>query len=493
MTRRRKILDTRYQQLLICWHRKPKQGTPTLMTSAVAYSHFGRAMQGLWIPRTCVRRITLWCSRVFLTAQGRPCFCKALSKARVLTVGDIISPNGDIYAHLLAKVARAFREHYERRLTLMATAIKNGTEVQIPGRTLPELESWSMREFSAGCVAAAEPEGRQPMGVWEAFAKLRLPTGLQDFVRKALWRKLEVSARMLMCHQAPTAVFALCGAREDHHHTLKSCPFLEGGIALARPSWSLRFHKHAWVEPSRICWDLPQLSLSTHVGLFMWAVLFARWKHRCDVVFGRAHPDPSRVLARLHGALGAWAAEHEPSIPRSDILELRRRVSLRLQTQQLCFRTVVGDMPLEAGVPAMQARFQDRGSLIITRNPTRLRAFVLSQPRGYAVLWGGVAKQADATQAAMSPEDQLLRAITWLLMTVPGCAPLTVFCWNATVQNILTSSVQDRLLRPNELMLSKAPREAWGGGLHAQMTGRAVDVFLWSLPETAERSVRDLL
>ena len=49
-----------------------------------------------------------------------------------------------------------------------------------------------------------------------------------------------------------------------------------------------------------------------------------------------------------------------------------------LQTQQLCFRTAVGDIPLEAGVPAVQARFQDRGSLVTTHNPTRLWAFVLS-------------------------------------------------------------------------------------------------------------------
>ena len=348
------------------------------MTSAAAYSHFGKAMQGLWIPRNCVRRIPLWCSRVFLTAQGRPCFCRALSKARVLTVGDIISPNGDIHAHLLAKIVRSFRDLYERRLTLMASAIKNGTGVQVPGKTLPELESWSMREPSVGCAAAAELEGRQAPGVWEAFAKLRLPTGLQDFMRKALWWKLEVSVHMVLCRQAPTAVCALCGAREDHHHALKSSPFLEGRIALARVSWSLRFNKHSWVEPSRICWDLPQLSLSTHVGLFMWAVPFAHWKHRCDVVFGRVRPNTARVLARLHGILGAWAAEHDPSIPRSDILELSRRVSLRLQTQQLCFRTAVGDMPLEARVPAVQARFQDRGSLVTTRNPTCLRAFVLS-------------------------------------------------------------------------------------------------------------------
>ena len=60
----------------------------------------------------------------------------------------------------------------------------------------------------------------------------------------------------------------------------------------------------------------------------------------------------------------------------------------------------------------------------------------------------------------MSRELQLLRAMTWLLMTAPSCALLTVFCWNATVQNILTSSMQDRLLQPNELMLSKALREA---------------------------------
>ena len=141
MTRRRKIPDTRYGQLLIRWHRKPKEGTLTLMTSAAAYSHFGKAMQGLWISRNCVRRIPLWCSRMFLTAQGRPCFCRALSKARVLTVGDIISPSGDIRAHLLAKVASSSKDLYERRLTVMASAIKNGTRVQIPGRTLPELES----------------------------------------------------------------------------------------------------------------------------------------------------------------------------------------------------------------------------------------------------------------------------------------------------------------------------------------------------------------
>ena len=56
-----------------------------------------------------------------------------------------------------------------------------------------------MQELSVGCATAAEPEGRQALGVWEAFAKLRLPTGLQEFVRKALWRKLEVSVRMLLC------------------------------------------------------------------------------------------------------------------------------------------------------------------------------------------------------------------------------------------------------------------------------------------------------
>ena len=292
MTRRRKFPDTRYQQLLICWHRKPKQGTPTSMTSAAAYSHFGRAMQGLWIPPSCVRRIPLWCCRVFLTAQGRPCFCRALSKGRVLTVGDIISPDGDIYAHLLGKVEMAFRDLYERRLTLMASAIMNGTGVQIPGRTLPDLESWSMRELSAGCAAAAEPEGRQPLGFWEAFAKLRLPT---DWAAGLCSQGIVAEARGLIRAETPTVICALCGAREDHHHAC--CPFLAGGIALARVSWSLLFNKHAWVEPSRICWDLPQLSLSTHVGLLMWAVLFARWKHRCDMVFGRAHPNPSRLLA----------------------------------------------------------------------------------------------------------------------------------------------------------------------------------------------------
>ena len=32
-----------------------------------------------------------------------------------------------------------------------------------------------------------------------------------------------------------------------------------------------------------------------------------------------------------------------------------------------------------------------------------------------------------------------------------------------------------------------------GGGVHAQMKDRAVDVFLWSLPVTAEKTVQDML
>ena len=73
-------------------------------------------------------------------------------------MGDIISPNGDIHARVLAKIATSFRDLYESRLTFMASGIKNGTRVQIPGRTLPELE-W-MRELLAGYPAAAELEGR---------------------------------------------------------------------------------------------------------------------------------------------------------------------------------------------------------------------------------------------------------------------------------------------------------------------------------------------
>ena len=32
-----------------------------------------------------------------------------------------------------------------------------------------------------------------------------------------------------------------------------------------------------------------------------------------------------------------------------------------------------------------------------------------------------------------------------------------------------------------------------GGGWHAQMQGKAIDVFLWSLPATGEKSVQDML
>ena len=52
--------------------------------------------------------------------------------------------------------------------------------------------------------------------------------------------------------------------------------------------------------------------------------------------------------------------------------------------------------------------------------------------------------------------------------------------------------MQDELLRPNELMLGKAPQEAWEG-VHAQRQGRAVDVSLWPLPTAAEKAVQELL
>ena len=70
-------------------------------------------------------------------------------------------------------------------------------------------------------------------------------------------------------------------------------------------------------------------------------------------------------------------------------------------------------------------------------------------------------------------------------MTVPRCARLTIFCWNANVQNI-TSSMQAELLQPNGLMLSRAPQEVWGD-MHTHMQG------LWALPAAGEGAAQTLL
>ena len=131
-------------------------------------------------------------------------------------------------------------------------------------------------------------------------------------------------------------------------------------------------------------------------------------------------------------------------------------MSLRLQTQQLCFRIAVGDMPLEARVPAMQARFQDMGSSVITRNPMRLRAFVLSQPRGRQT--SRRHKGSDVSRASIAPCDHMASHDNSRVCTT-DCLLLECDC--ATHCDVVHAGQAER---PNELMLSTAPREARGGG-----------------------------
>ena len=148
-------------------------------------------------------------------------YCPALHRRGVLRWCDLIS-GSKIPPQLLGTVAPTWRAIYEES----ALRVVGMYEPNFAVPATPPVDNWSVQWAKRRTLLAMQQrtrhEARQPEEVWRVFGRLHLPKWDLDFIRRVLWRKLPVGARMerlggKLCPQ--------CGRVEDHAHTLKRCYF----------------------------------------------------------------------------------------------------------------------------------------------------------------------------------------------------------------------------------------------------------------------------
>ena len=159
-------------------------------------------------------------------------------------------------------------------------------------------------------------ERRQPPEVWQTFGQLFLHKWDQDFIRRALWRKLALGTRM---DRLGGKLCPLDGRVEDHEHVFCHCMFGAFMQSTVRKAFGLVESGGVQVEPSRLLRDFPLLSLTSTQGLLLWAGLKAQWKVRCRAKYQHQPSTLDEFIAGWAGVLRRWRAESNMSVPRRDL------------------------------------------------------------------------------------------------------------------------------------------------------------------------------
>ena len=245
-------------------------------------------------------------------------YCPALHRRGVLRWCDLIS-GSKIPPQLLGTVAPTWRAIYEES----ALRVVGMYEPNFAVPATPPVDNWSLQWAKRRTLLAMQQrtrhEARQPEEVWRVFGCLHLPKWDLDFIRRVLWRKLPVGARMerlggKLCPQ--------CGRVEDHAHTLKRCYFSAFMFDTVRKAFGLAQGGGGAVEPSRLLLEEPLLSLQTTQGLVLWAGLRAQWKLRCEVKYQHRQVSLEEFVAVWVGVLEIWRGERNMSCSRVDLRHL---------------------------------------------------------------------------------------------------------------------------------------------------------------------------
>ena len=88
-------------------------------------------------------------------------------------------------------------------------------------------------------------------------------------MQQVLWKKLPISGRM--GHRVGHNLRPICHKLEDRGHVL--CRFFAFIFDMAKKAFGLAQGEGGSVEPSRLLYDEPLLSLRSTQGLVLWAAL----------------------------------------------------------------------------------------------------------------------------------------------------------------------------------------------------------------------------
>ena len=75
---------------------------------------------------------------------------------------------------------------------------------------------------------------------------------------------------------------------------------------------------------------MPEISLKTEQGIFMWTAITALWRYRCEARYGRVQLSPTGYAAYWMGELGYWGREGPVTVPVEAAQAVRKTIRMWL-------------------------------------------------------------------------------------------------------------------------------------------------------------------
>ena len=248
---------------------------------------------------TCLFGIT----RFFHNKHFHSDACPALIRCNVLTVGQLLEDDSS-----LGLIAPTWQAVYRDTIGQLAT---NMYEFDAQATHPAVCFSTLLAEWHAGTAMAAlsypkEIERRQDALVWEALVKSPLPDQDKDFVRVALWRKLQVGMRQ--CKWKPgNTLRPIDNKLETVDHACFDCKFLLRAFTIIDRCF------HLYETSAGPCSSVRDLLMKTPdtapgipPGLLAWSAIKVNWDIRCALRKTHFHVSTSVFLTRWVKRPSVW-------------------------------------------------------------------------------------------------------------------------------------------------------------------------------------------
>ena len=242
-------------------------------------------------------------------------YCPRLVAKGVQRVGGCVSDTVQLRVDVIQQIPQWYKSQYVRHLVYYID-VAHGREPKPAWSALPGCAEWELSTVLAVCRTELKVEVRQQPTVWANVQAQQVPFRLKEFVVAPLWRKLPVAQRLNNFQVLGSVDCPPCGVLEDHPHVFKNCFFLHDSLAQVRRFWRVHVSKNDWHEPSKMCTDHPEWSVSTIQGWLVWSAIYARWLIKCEALSKRPPDVPTAVLQRFFSVMLTWKAVLQGALPR---------------------------------------------------------------------------------------------------------------------------------------------------------------------------------
>ena len=195
--------------------------------------------------------------------------------------------------YLQLDVSRQLKLHWRKVLASAGSAVhwvQSGL-AEWRQRAPCDMGSWSVKWKSQNVLVAIS-RGTAPsiagMGsrTWGLFRKLRIPGWDYYFVRRALWRKLAVTSRLVAITHCPKCAFD--GKDETHAHVFVECRFGQFVHEAVRHIFGPpQDPQGTSVDLSCNFLQKQDVALTTAEGIITWSGMSVAWSQGCHAVLGK--------------------------------------------------------------------------------------------------------------------------------------------------------------------------------------------------------------